>query len=211
MTAPGEGSGEGNDSAPQPTSDQTQAAEQPLPDAPWASPTSSPVVEYPPPLDYPPPVDYPPTQTAWLPGYPPNLAAGVAPPNPPSAYPPPGFQSYGAPPHSFARPTPYPSPPATGPYDSYSGGYYPGPNHVVGYGGMQPGTNTMAIISLVAGAAGIFCFIGSVVGLVCGIVGINQIKQTREDGFGLAVAGIVISAATVLVYFIAVMFGIVAH
>ncbi|MGV7761806.1 DUF4190 domain-containing protein, partial [Mycobacterium kansasii] len=39
-------------------------------------------------------------------------------------------------------------------------------------------------------------------------VGINQIKQTREDGFGLAVAGIVISAATLLVYFIAVMFSL---
>lgn len=212
MTAPGDSSGEGNDSAPQPSSDQTQAAEQPVSDAPWASPSASPVV------DYPPPVDYPPTVAAPLPGYqpgpapgypPPDPAAAYPPPNPPFGYTPPGYQPYGAAPQGFGGPAPYsPPPPMPGPYGSYPGGYYPGPDYGGGYGAMQTGTNTMAIISLVAAVLGIFCCVGSIVGVVCGTVGINQIKQTREDGFGLAVAGIVISAATLLVYFIAVMFSL---
>lgn len=212
MTAPGDSSGAGDDHAPEPPSGGTQPAEQPISDAPWASPSSSPEVDYPPPGDYPPAVDYPPTQAAPLPGYPPDPAAGYPPPNPPFGYTPPGYQPYGAAPQGFGGyggPPPYsPPPPMPSPYGSYPGGYYPGPDYGGGYGAMQTGTNTLAIVSLVAGILGIFCCIGSIVGVVCGTIGINQIKQTREDGFGLAVAGIVISAATLLIYFIAVMFSL---
>jgi hypothetical protein len=106
-----------------------------------------------------------------------------------------------------------------GPYGAsppgYPGGYYPpaeysgyGAGYGSGsrYGAIQAGMNTMAIISLVAGIVGVFCCIGSLVGIVCGTVGLNQIKQTREEGYGLAVAGIVISVATLLVYFVVMMF-----
>ncbi|COZ62877.1 Conserved membrane protein of uncharacterised function [Mycobacterium tuberculosis] len=41
-----------------------------------------------------------------------------------------------------------------------------------------------------------------------GAIAINQIKQTREEGYGLAVAGIVIGIATLLVYMIAGIFAI---
>lgn len=234
MTAPGDSSGEDKDRAPQSSADQTQAAEQPISDAPWASPAGSPVVDYPPPADYPPTqaaplpdyppmagypppnpaADYPPSPAA---GYPPNPAAGYPPPSPPFGYTPPGYQPYGAAPQGFGDPASYPPPPPPpGPYGSYPGGYYPGPDYGGGYAGgygamQQTGTNTMAIISLVSGIVGIFCCVGSVVGIACGMVGINQIKQTREDGFGLAVAGIVISAATLLVYFVAVMFSLGSH
>ena len=49
-------------------------------------------------------------------------------------------------------------------------------------------TNVMAIIALVAS------FFFWPAGLVCGIIAKNQIKQTGEDGEGLAKAGIIISA-----------------
>ncbi|COX18858.1 Conserved membrane protein of uncharacterised function [Mycobacterium tuberculosis] len=52
------------------------------------------------------------------------------------------------------------------------------------------------------------CCIGSIVGIVFGAIAINQIKQTREEGYGLAVAGIVIGIATLLVYMIAGIFAI---
>ncbi len=178
MTAPGDSTGEGNDRPPEPPSGGSQPAEQPVSDAPWASPSSYPVV------DYPPPADYPPSQEGSLPGYPdsaadypPGPAAGY-PPDPATSYPPagyppgpagypsfghppPGYQPYGAPPQGFAGysgPAPFPAPPPMpGPYGAYPGGYHPGPDYGSGYGAMQTGTNTMAIISLVAGIVGVFC------------------------------------------------------
>jgi hypothetical protein len=57
----------------------------------------------------------------------------------------------------------------------------------------------MAIGSLVASLAGIplffACFTGAITaiaGIVLGIVALNQIKQSGEQGHGLAIAGIVI-------------------
>ncbi|OBK16152.1 hypothetical protein A5636_04120 [Mycobacterium asiaticum] len=93
-------------------------------------------------------------------------------------------------------------------YGGYPGGYYPGWGHAPGgYGAPRTGMNTMAIVSLIAGVLGIFCCVGSIVGIVCGTVGLNQIKQTREDGHGLAVSGIVISVATLLFYFVVLALG----
>jgi hypothetical protein len=91
----------------------------------------------------------------------------------------------------------------------YSPGYHPGWDYSGGYGALQSGMNTMAIVSLIAGILGIFCCIGSIVGIVCGSIGLNQIKQTREEGYGLAVGGIVISVATLLLYFIVAMISMV--
>ena len=56
----------------------------------------------------------------------------------------------------------------------------------------------MAIASLVASVIGLFCFIGSLVGIGLGIVALNQIKQTREGGHGLAIAGIAVGGVTLL-------------
>ncbi|WP_081287722.1 DUF4190 domain-containing protein [Mycobacterium asiaticum] len=131
----------------------------------------------------PPPVDYPDT----------------------AAYPPPGYPTYG--PGGLAGNPPYP-PPMPPQYGGYPGGYYPGWGHAPGgYGAPRTGMNTMAIVSLIAGVLGIFCCVGSIVGIVCGTVGLNQIKQTREDGHGLAVSGIVISVATLLFYFVVLALG----
>ncbi len=57
----------------------------------------------------------------------------------------------------------------------------------------------MAIASLVASLAGFLCWLGSIAGIVLGIVALNQIKQTREQGHGLAVAGIAIGALSLVV------------
>jgi len=63
----------------------------------------------------------------------------------------------------------------------------------------QSGTNTLAIASLIASFIGLLCGIGSIVGIVLGAVALNQIKQTRQAGYGLAIAGIVVGVATLLV------------
>lgn len=79
---------------------------------------------------------------------------------------------------------------------------YPPPGYPQGgYGGYpeQPGTNTLAIASLVASLVGLVCGIGSIVGIVLGTVAVNQIKQTRQQGYGLAIAGIVVGIATLVV------------
>lgn len=89
-----------------------------------------------------------------------------------------------------------------------SGRHYPEPGYLDGYGPSQPGMNTMALVSLISALVGVLCCIGSIVGIVFGAIAINQIKQTREEGYGLAVAGIVIGIATLLVYMIAGIFAI---
>ncbi|SOJ56615.1 hypothetical protein MSIMFB_04092 [Mycobacterium simulans] len=162
--------------------------------AAWASPAGE--------QPYPPPAYQPP-------GYPPSYPA-----DPAAGYPPPGYQppyggpQYGAqyppmpPPYGGFPPGP-PGPPGFGP--SYPGGYYP--DYLGGYGTMQTGTNALAIASLVTSIVGVLsCGIASIVAIVLGAVALNQVKQTREDGYGLAVAGIVISVATLLVFLIIALF-----
>jgi uncharacterized membrane protein len=89
---------------------------------------------------------------------------------------------------------------------SYPGGFYPGPDYLGGYGAIHRGMNTMAIVSLISSLVGIACCIGSIVGIVLGTMALNEIKRTREDGYGLAVAGIVIGIATLVVYLVLVIF-----
>ncbi|MCG7597019.1 DUF4190 domain-containing protein [Mycobacterium sp. PSTR-4-N] len=139
---------------------------------------------YNPPPSYPAPTDYPPP--------PPGYGAPYPDPNAGGTYP---GQGYGA-----AGPA-YPPPPQ---YGTAPGGYppppmgYPGADY--GYGPPAPqGTNTMAIASLVASILGVCCGIGSIVGIVLGILAINQIKETRQAGHGLAVAGIAVGAVTLVI------------
>jgi hypothetical protein len=120
-----------------------------------------------------------------------------APSSPPPSYPPPqpgypppaGYGPPGHPPYQ-SMPPEYPQP--------YPGGYYPGG---------QSRTNTLAIASLIASLVGLLplCGIGSIVGIVLGGIAINQIKRTQQEGFGMAVAGIVVGAATLVVGLIFVL------
>lgn len=143
-----------------------------------------------------------PQQPAWdtpweLPGAP-----------PPAGYPPPGYPSpsfdYQSPPPGYGGPAPG----GYGPPTPYPGGYYPAPDYPGGYGFQpaQPGMNRMAIGSLIASFTGLFCCIGGIVGIVLGIIALDQIKRTRQDGYAMAVAGIVIGIATLIIALIVGIF-----
>ncbi|SPM41375.1 hypothetical protein WU83_28585, partial, partial [Mycobacterium numidiamassiliense] len=132
------------------------------------------------------------------------------PPGPPfgNPSPPPGYlgpaPEYGGPPPGYDA-----SPPGYGP-PQYPGGYhYPTPDYPGAYG-PQPvtpsGTNGMAVASLIASFTGLLCCIGGIVGIVLGIIALDQIKRTRQDGYALAVAGIVIGIATLIIALIVGIF-----
>jgi hypothetical protein len=56
----------------------------------------------------------------------------------------------------------------------------------------------MAIGSLVASVVGVCCGIGAIVGIVLGIIAMNQIKTSGEKGNGLAIAGIAVGVVALL-------------
>lgn len=66
--------------------------------------------------------------------------------------------------------------------------------------GMQQRTNTLAIIALVGS------FFISLVGIICGHLALNQIKQTGEKGRGLALAGLIIGYIGLVVGILYVVF-----
>jgi hypothetical protein len=149
-----------------------------------------------PPPDYPPPPDY-------------SAPGGAQPGYPPPPYPgPPGYGAPSYPPPQYGTPPPpgYGAPPPLG-YGPPPTGYgppptsYPAPDYSA-YGQPAQKTNGMAIASLVASLIGFvpFCFfgIGSIIGIVLGIVALNQIKNTHEGGHGLAIAGIVVGGVSLL-------------
>lgn len=65
-------------------------------------------------------------------------------------------------------------------------------------------TNTLAIFGL------ILAFFIPLIGLILSIVGLNQINKSRQSGKGLAIAGIVISAANILFQLLIVVLIVVA-
>ncbi len=131
---------------------------------------------------------------------PPWLAPAPAPP----ALPPPpapgqvgGGYVAGNPVPTYPAPyqTPYPGPyqgqvPYQGPYQGqYQPAYYPA-------GPPATRTNGMAIASLVLGCLWLW-WLGSILALVFGYIALGQIKQRRESGRGMAIAGIVLGWAGV--------------
>lgn len=201
MTNPGEDSGETTPSEPTPVEQaqdqstetpseaQGQAADQPgytpppafgAPGEPYQGPGYP--AGYPPPGGYPPPPPYPDPSGLGAPGYPPP------PPPPPYGTPP---QGYGPPPPGYGPP-----PPGYGPAG------YPAPGYGGAYGAPGQKVNSMAIGSLVASVIGVvpfLCGIASIVGVVLGIIALNQIKTSGEGGRGMAIAGIAIGAVTFLI------------
>lgn len=142
---------------------------------------------------YPPPP--PPYGAGFPPGGPgtfPQGGPGGFPPPPPPGFPPPGFPPPGNPPQYGSTPYP-PEYGAPNPYppNPYQGGY--------GVPIAEPGTNPLAIFSLVASVAGLLCGVGSVIGIVLGAIALNQIKRSRQGGYGLAVAGIVVGVASLII------------
>ncbi|AGB25069.1 hypothetical protein Mycsm_04850 [Mycobacterium sp. JS623] len=194
--------------ASSPQSGVTQQVEQPgyTPPSAYTPPPVYDAPSYPqqpgypnfPPPDYSTPTDYP-APGAAQPGYPPPPYPGPPGYGAPSYPPPPqyGTPQYGTPP--YGAPTPGYPPPPTGYGPPPTG--YPAPDYSI-YGPPPHKTNSMAIASLVASLVGFLCWLGSIAGIVLGIVAMNQIKQSREEGHGLAVAGIAIGAVSLIVGFI---------
>ena len=108
---------------------------------------------------------------------------------PPGSYPPPGYPpppGYGQPPPGYGQPPPgYGQP-----------GYPPPPPGYPGYGASQ-GTNGFAIASIVC------AFLCSPLGLIFGFIARSQIRQSRQGGDGLALAGIIISGVFLAISIIA--------
>ena len=140
---------------------------------PWASgppPSQSPPTPTPPPPTPPPPTPPPPTSPPPTP--PPPASSGPAPwpPGPPTAPPP--------------QPSdPWPAPQQPG---------WPAP---------APGPDPLAIVALVLGILALpffWLFLVGIAAIVFGAVALSRIGRTRRGGKGLAIAGIVLGAVSLV-------------
>ncbi|NHN57119.1 DUF4190 domain-containing protein [Calidifontibacter sp. DB0510] len=124
-----------------------------------------------------------------------------------------GGQTYGQQPPQ----DPYNQPPPQDPYGQQYGQQYgqgygqPGYQQAPAYQQPQPydpsygyGTpyqakkqNVVAIVGLVLSVLGLCCGFLSIGGIVCGVVGLNQSKETGE-GRGLSIAAIVVGSITIV-------------
>ncbi|MGY1822631.1 DUF4190 domain-containing protein [Geodermatophilus sp. SYSU D00079] len=123
--------------------------------------------------------DPPPAPPPPPPGYAPTTGHG-----PPPGYTP--FPGYGVPP-GYGPPPGYGVPPGYGPPPGYGlPGSYRRP------------TNSMAILALV------MAFVFAPAGLVLGVVARRQIRETGEEGEGLALAGIIVGSIACALVVVAV-------
>lgn len=60
------------------------------------------------------------------------------------------------------------------------------------------GNNPLAIIGLICSILGLCCGIGAIIGIILGVVAQNQIKQTGQQGEGIAKAAIIIGVIAVV-------------
>jgi len=73
-------------------------------------------------------------------------------------------------------------------------------------------TNAMAVASFVlslCGALLVLPVIGQILGLVFGFMGMSQIKESKEGGKGLALAGVLISAISLVLGLLFILFLII--
>lgn len=145
--------------------------------------------------------EYPPLEKSpWLPDpyapvdYPTD--AGLPPPVYSPAYP--GQSGYQGAPGYPHNPSGYPYPPIS--YDPYR------PMK-------PPGTSGLAIASLVTSLVSLmFCGLTSIVGVILGAIAIRETKRTGQDGFGLALAGVIVGSLQVLLWvlYLVILIGIAA-
>jgi hypothetical protein len=140
----------------------------PMPPMPPPLPPSyGPATSFPPPGPFPPPGAYPPPGPFPPPGaYPPPG------PFPPAGANPPRVDAYGPPPSAYTYGPPYTDPTST---------------------------NGKAIGALVTSLVGVplcFCAVPSIVGIVLGIVAMNDIKKTGQQGHGMALAAVIVGGVS---------------
>jgi hypothetical protein len=70
-------------------------------------------------------------------------------------------------------------------------------------------TNGMAIASMVLGILWLY-WVGSILALVFGYVALNKIKQSRQGGKGMAIAGVVLGWVGVGLLVLTILLGIAA-
>lgn len=104
-------------------------------------------------------------------------------------------------------PTHYQGPPGYPPgYPGLPPPVYPAPYPPqYGYDPYRPpvptGTNGKAIAALVLGVIGLpacMCFLPSLIGLVLGFVAMGETKRNGQAGHGIALAGVIVSGATLI-------------
>jgi hypothetical protein len=141
---------------------------------------------------------YPPQGPSVAPGY-----GGSVPPS----QPPHGVAPYGAAPYGAA---PYGGPPTYGttPY-SATPSYAPGTPYAPYGQGAPSKTNGLAIAALVCGIAGFILFIPAVLGIIFGFIARAQIKNSNrtQKGEGMALAGIIVGFAWLVVLVLIIAFG----
>ncbi|MFB7877357.1 DUF4190 domain-containing protein [Nocardia sp. NPDC056064] len=123
----------------------------------------------------------------------------------------------------YQQPAPPPSQPQYPNYQQPSGPQYPQQPQQPGYGGYpgpgyQPygaypppqGTNGLAIGALVSSLIGFCsCGLGSIVGIILGVMALNQIKERGGEGKGMAQAGIWIGALAIVGWVLYLVFVVV--
>jgi hypothetical protein len=72
----------------------------------------------------------------------------------------------------------------------------------------KKGTNTLAIISFVAVML-FFIPLSGVAGFIMGIISLGQIKESKEEGKGLAITAVVLGSFSVLFWFFYII-GVIA-
>jgi hypothetical protein len=140
---------------------------------------------------------------------------------PTPGYPPP---AYGAPPGYGSSPG-YPPPPPGYPQPGYQQAGYPPPGYPPQYQGgygapydpyapARPvGTNGKAIAALVTSLSGLFfCGVPSIVGVILGIIAMRETKRTGQEGHGMALAGVIVGALSVVgwLVYVVVIFVVIA-
>lgn len=136
---------------------------------------------------------FPPSPEQPTAGAPASGAPAYAPPAyPPPAYGAPAGSPYGAPaPSPYGAQYPVQATPGAPPVASYGYGAYP-----------PKKTNGLAIASLILSIVGfvwILPFLGGLIGAIMGHFALSQIKNTGENGRGMALAGIIVGWAGVAV------------
>jgi hypothetical protein len=126
-------------------------------------------------------------------GYPsPENAGSPLDPNAPVDYP----ADAGLPPQVYPTPYPgapgYPAAPTYPPPGYYGAGYDPYPPT------KPPGTNGKAIAALVTSLVGLMCCgLPSIAGLILGIMGMLETKRTGQDGYAIALIGVIFGGLAV--------------
>jgi len=113
----------------------------------------------------------------------------------------------GDPPASPPPPPGYPAAPGYGPSPAYGQQPYappPGYGPPPGYPASRRPANPMAIPALVMG------FRFAPAGLILGIVARKQIRQTGEDGDGLALAGMIVGGIFTAIFVVLIVLWIIA-